>query len=219
MTTKGPNELIEVVKWINRLYILFLGIILAITSGFGIAAFYPQPVAPSYPSSYTNTVVPQSCYSTPQQQLTPECQQLIQKQQNEQQQNGVKQQQYQSDLEKYQNKNSSYTRTAIFFGIAIGAIYAIIGLGLIKVSKLVATGMLLAGVLTAILTRILITLASLGVSVTGTNEADTTAFLEFGVLFILSIAVIIVGLYSLRENETKTLASAPANPAMPPPAS
>ena len=76
-----------------------------------------------------------------------------------------------------------------------------IGLGLIKKSKLVPTGLLLAGVLTAILTRILIGLASLGASVTGTSTPDLIVYIEFGILLILSVAVIVVGLYSLKEVE------------------
>ena len=183
-------------KWINRLYVLFLGIILSITTGFGVAAFYPQPVRPDSSLTYRDTV-PQSCYSTPQAQSSLDCQNLIQ-------QRRVVQQQYESDLQTYQNKNSGYTRTAIFFGIAIGAIYAIIGLGLIKKSKLVATGLLLAGILTAILTRMLIGLASLGASVTGTSSANLIVYMEFGILLILSVVVIMVGLYSLKEVESIT---------------
>ncbi len=194
-------------KWINRLYVLFLGIILSITTGFGVAAFYPQPVWPAYPSSTYNNTIPQSCYSTPQEQSSLDCQRLIQKQQVEQEQDSAKRQQYEADMQTYQNKNSGYTRTAIFFGIAIGAIYAIIGLGLIKKSKLVATGLLLAGILTAILTRILISLASLGASVTGTSGSGLIAYMELGVLLILSVAVIAVGLYSLKEVESITPAS------------
>ena len=45
-------------KWINRLYIFFLGAILAITTGFGLAAFYPQPVAPQYPDTAYSQPVP-----------------------------------------------------------------------------------------------------------------------------------------------------------------
>lgn len=189
-------------KWINRLYVLFLGIILSITTGFGVAAFYPQPVQPAYPSTTIKNTIPQSCYSTPQAQSSLDCQRLIQKQQVEQEQDSAKRQQYEADMQTYQNKNSGYTRTAIFFGIAIGAIYAIIGLGLIKKSKLIATGLLLASLLTAILTRILIGLASLGASVTGTSTPDLIVYMEFGILLILSVAVIVVGLYNLKEVES-----------------
>lgn len=188
-------------KWINRLYILFLGIILSITTGFGVAAFYPQPIMPTYPSTPYTNIVPQSCYATPETQSSPECQKALQKQQVGQQEDQVRRQQYNEQFKVYQQKNASYTRTAIFFGIVIGALFAIIGLGLIKKSKLIATGLLLGGVLTAILTRLLISLASLGASVTSTSGADTTAYIEFGILFILSIAVVLVGLFSLKDTD------------------
>lgn len=194
-------------KWISRLYILFLGIILAITTGFGVAAFYPQPIALSYPQSIYTDIIPQSCYSTPESQSSPDCQRLFQKQREKQEQDALKRQQYEADMETYRNKNSGYTRTAIFFGIAIGAIYAIIGIGLIKISKMVATGLLLAGILTAILTRILINLASLGSSVTGTAGADSIAYIEFGILLVLSFGVILVGLYSLKDQNEMPLTS------------
>ncbi|GEM_PF-2557218 len=187
-------------KWINRLYIFFLGIILSITTGFGIAAFYPEPIQPTYPPSEYNNRVPQSCYATPQTQSSPDCQAAFDKQKQMQAQDDLKRQQYENDLKVYDNKNAGYNRTAIFFGIVIGSIFAILGLGLIKQSKLIANGLLLAGLLTAILTRFLIILASLGASTQGTASADSLSFVEFGVLLVLSVVVIVVGLYSLKEH-------------------
>ncbi len=184
-------------KWISRLYIFFLGIILSITTGFGVAAFYPQPTAPFYPSTPYAKIIPQSCNATPEAQSSPECQKILQQQQTTQQEDTLARQKYDQENKIYQEKNASYTRTAIFFGIVIGALFAIIGIGLIKKSKLIATGLLLAGVLTALLTRLLIGLASLGASVTTTTGADETGYMEFGILFILSIAVVAVGLSDL----------------------
>ncbi len=188
-------------KWVSRLYILFLGIILSITTGFGVAAFYPQPVVPSYPAVPYANIVPQSCYDTPQSQASSDCQAFLQKQKAQQQTDEVKRQQYDADFKVYQEKNSSYTRTAIFFGIVIGALFAIIGIMLIKKSKLIATGLLLGGVLTALLTRLLIGLSSLGSSVNTTTSADLLAYAEFGILLVLSVAVINVGLHSLEDTE------------------
>jgi hypothetical protein len=187
-------------KWINRLYIFFLGIILTITTGFGVAAFYPQPTSPVYPSSIYTKPIPESCNSTPSTQATAECQVILEEQQKKQIADEQKRIEYDQAMEIFRNKNASYTRTAIFFGIVIGAIFAILGIIFIKKSKLVATGLLLASVLTAILTRMLISLASLGASVSGTREADTLAYMEFGVLFVLSIAVILVGQFKLSDN-------------------
>lgn len=188
-------------KWINRLYILFLGIVLTITTGFGVAAFYPQPIAPQYPSKPYVNMIPKSCNETPQSQSSPECQQSFARQQEFEQENILLNQRFEDENKAYQNKNAGYTRTAIFMGIVIGIFFAVIGLSLIHKSKLVATGMLLAGVLTALLTRILIALASLGASVSGTATADITGYIEFGILFILSILVVFVGLYVLKDQE------------------
>lgn len=201
-----------IVKWISRLYVLFLGVILSITTGFGIAAIYPQPVSPTFPTAINNNIVPQSCNSTPQSQSSADCQALIQKEQSAQQQAISREQEYQKQQQEYQNKNAGYTRTAIFFGIVVGATYALLGLVLIKKSKLVATGLLLGGLLTAILTRILISMASLGASVSGTSGPDMLSYAEFFVLFVLSIVVIFVGLSVLKADEPVLPTPAPAKP-------
>jgi hypothetical protein len=183
------------------LYIFFLGIILTITTGFGVAAFYPQPVMPIYPTSNFSKPIPQSCNSTPGAQASAECQLILQEQKDQQAADDKKRADYDGAMEVYRNKNASYTRTAIFFGIVIGAIFAIAGIVFIKNSKLVATGLLLGSVLTAILTRMLINLASLGASISGTGEADGLAYVEFGALFVLSVAVVLAGQYRLTDHQ------------------
>jgi hypothetical protein len=187
-------------KWINRLYIFFLGIILTITTGFGVAAFYPQPKQISYPMTPYKAILPESCYSTPKEQATAECQKAIRDQERNQQEELNRQQQFELEQRDYQNKNASYTRTAIFFGIVIGAFFAIIGIILIKPSKLIATGFLLASVSTAILTRFLINLASLGADIAGTGTPDSLAYIEFGMLLVLSVLVVIVGFFRLDRS-------------------
>ncbi|HVF69769.1 MAG TPA: hypothetical protein VNA13_04370 [Xanthomonadales bacterium] len=185
-------------KWINRLYIIFLGIILSITTGFGVAAFYPQPVSPSYAaSSVSHSIVTESCYKTPEDQASSECQKAFEKQEEQSKKDD-------EAFKAYANENAGYTRTAIFFGIVVGSLFAILGIGIIKKSKLVANGLLFGAVLTAVLTRLLINLASLGASTTGTNNADTLAYVEFGVLLILSVAIIMVGLNSLKDENITT---------------
>ncbi len=190
-------------KWIVRLYILFVGIILTTTVGFGIAAFYPQPVRPVYPLDYARITIPQSCYATPENQNSPECKEIISQQDAEQKKSIDAQTKYNAEIEKFNNVNAGYTRTAIFLGISIGALFAILGIGIIKFSPLVANGIILAGVLTAILTRFLIMLASLGSSVTGTTGADTLGYVQFGILTLLSLAVIFVGFTTLKNLEKK----------------
>lgn len=187
--------------WISRLYVLFLGIILCVTTGFGIAAFYPQPVRPEFPARIEAPFsVPTECNKTIEAQSSVDCQQALKKQEESRLVDVEAQKKFEQDTRIFNNKNAGYTRTAVFFGIAAGSIFAVLGLGLIKKSQLVAKGLLLASVLTAILTRFLISLASLGASVTGTQGADTVAFIEFGILTVLSVAIIFVGLSTLKEN-------------------
>lgn len=186
-------------KWIVRLYILFVGIILTTTTGFGIAAFYPQPVAPTYPMTTPQVIIPKSCYSTPEEAATPDCQKIYAQLETGQQLNIKQQQDFERQMQIFNNKNAGYTRTAIFLGISIGALFAIVGIGIIKFSPLVANGVILAGVLTAVLTRFLIMLASLGSNVTGTTSADTLSYVEFGILALLSLAVLFVGFTTLSS--------------------
>ncbi len=188
-------------KWIVRLYIFFVGIILTTTVGFGIAAFYPEPVRPEYPLDFARVTIPQSCSMTPENQNTPECQKIIAQQEKEQRENIQVQKDFNQKSEEFNNVNAGYTRTAIFLGISIGALFAIIGIGIIKFSPLVANGVILAGVLTAVLTRFLIMLASLGSSITGTNSTDTLGYVQVGILALLSIAVIFVGFTTLQQKE------------------
>ncbi|MGE5042190.1 MAG: hypothetical protein ACM3IJ_04790 [Candidatus Levyibacteriota bacterium] len=191
-------------SWIFRLYIFFVAIILTTTTGFGIAAFYPQPISPRYPISNPTVIVPKSCYATPQEAATPECQKIYAQLESGQTQNIQAQQDFENKMEAYNNINAGYTRTAIFLGISVGALFAILGIGIIRFSPLVANGVILAGVLTAILTRFLIMLASLGSSATGSSSADALSYVEFTILLMLSAAVLFVGFTTLRSLQVKT---------------
>ncbi len=106
---------------------------------------------------------------------------------------------YEQKLQVYDNLNAAYTRTTIFFGVAIGAIFTILSLTQIKSSKLIAHGLILAGVLTMLATRFIVMLASLGSSATGTQGANTLGIIEFVILVFLSLLVIFVGKKNLQE--------------------
>jgi hypothetical protein len=176
-------------KWIKRLYIIFVGIILAMTTGFGVAAFYPERMQPTYPMVRTT---PESCYRTPDSQSSPECKKIA----DEDHQRQVE---YQEKLVEYRNSNAGYTRTAVFLGVSIGAILVVLGIVLIKISSLVANGLMLGGVLTAVLTRFLVMLASLGSSVSTTAGPNQLAYIEFAVLVVLSMVITLVGLTTLKD--------------------
>ncbi len=176
-------------KWIKRLYIIFVGIILAITTGFGVAAFYPEPQSPVYPNV---RAMPRSCYDTPDSSKSAECIKLNDEEDQ-------KQRDYQESLQQHRDKNAGYTRTAVFLGVAVGAIFAVLGIVVLRSSSLVANGLMLAGVLTAVLTRFLVMLASLGAPTTATTQAGDLAYIEFAVLVILSLGVLLVGLFYLKD--------------------
>jgi hypothetical protein len=180
------------VKWINRLYIIFLGIILSITTGFGVAAFYPQPVSPYSSSSPSREAVSESCFRTPEDRDTAECQKAFAEQEEQRKKDD-------EAFKAYANENAGYTRTAVFFGIVVGSLFAILGILIIKKSRLVANGLLFGAVLTAVLTRLLINIASLGSQTTGTNAPDNLAYVEFLVLLMLSVVIIFVGLFRLQD--------------------
>src|SRR5258706_9372043 len=108
------------------------------TTGVGVAAFYQEPHAPQYPASKT-LPIPEYCYSTPEAQKSSECQGVA----NEDRQERQKEQaEFDQKQQEYQNKNAGYTRTAVFLGVLIGALFAIGGLIIIKTSPLVANGFL-----------------------------------------------------------------------------
>lgn len=185
--------------WINRLYIFFLGVLLTITIGFGLATFYPEPVRPQYPIETKLAFIPDSCRVSPETARSSECEKYLQEDQMKRQE---AQSQYELDLREFNNRNAGYTRTAVFFGVTLGAFFALAGLALIRKSKLVANGLLLSGLLTAVLTRFVIHLASLGAPVTGTEKANTIGYVEFSVLTLLSLSVIWVGLNTLKDTSS-----------------
>lgn len=190
-------------KWIHRLYIVFLGIIISLTVGFGISAFFPEPARPTYPSNpYVN--VPQSCYDNTTPTRSLDCQRLIEEQQQGQINSEQERKKYEEDLKKYNNSIGGYTRTAIFLGASFGALFAIVGLIMIRRSKLVANGLLFGGVFTAVFTRLIISVASLGAYTGGTENATMLSYIEFVVLMILSIAIVYVGLSTLKEELSPT---------------
>lgn len=185
------------------MYIIFLGIILTITTGYGIAAFYPEEKMPSYPQAKPYIASPKSCFDTPESQQSIECKKYLEEDKQRQTEDQAAQQEYQRKLDEYENRNASYTRTTVFLGIAVGTFFAILALAVLKISFLVSNGLLLAAVLTAVLTRILVGLASLGNRVTGTQGADQMAYIQFGILVLLSFAIVFVGMFTLKEAPSK----------------
>lgn len=180
--------------WLSRLYIIFVGFILTLTTGFGIAAFYPEPQRPFSQIYLEKPYTAESCFKTPEAAQSAECLKL----QAEREQANLK---YQEVEQTYQNQSAIHTRTTVFFGIAIGALFTIISLTQIKKSKLIAHGLILAGVLTMILTKLTVMIASFGAGVTATETTNLISYAEFGILLVLSAVVLIVGKQNLQESQ------------------
>ena len=165
------------------------------TTGFGVAAFYPEPRYPTYPVSKV-APIPEYCYSTPEAQKSVKCQEWTEEDKRVREK---EQREYDEKMATFENVNAGYTRTAVFLGVAVGAIFAIAGISMIKKSRLLTNGLMLGAVLTAVLTRLLIKLASFGSNVEGTEGVNTLSLFEFGFLVFATLAVIFVGSKNLRD--------------------
>jgi hypothetical protein len=114
------------------IYTLFIGILLALFVGFGIAAFYEEPKYPELPLSmkYARPLYPETQEGTQAAEITKE-----QIQQEKRQEN------YQKDLK-------TYNRNVSVISLIAAIAYMIISLMLLKNLLLISDGLLLGGVFT-----------------------------------------------------------------------
>jgi len=112
------------------IYTLFIGVIFAILVGVGVAAFYPEPKMPEYPSALK---VPR-----PEERLAePVFLELRSLQEN-----------YDKDLIAYQQKEALYNRNVSLISIALSVATLVVSLTFFQKILLIADGLLLGGVLT-----------------------------------------------------------------------
>lgn len=102
------------------IYVLFLGLILTIAVGVGIAAFYPEPEAPSYPNT--------TGQSSAEQQAA--------------------QQKYDEQLSEHSESMSQYNRNVSLIVLGFALVFLILGLTLQAKADVLADGLLLGGLLT-----------------------------------------------------------------------
>ncbi len=180
--------------WVNRLFIFIVGIILTLTTGFGIAVFYPEPIAPLYPAKLTRPSAVNNCYIGSVNENSAECRKIL-----DEESKAVDE--YQKQQEVYNDKSSVHTRTTIFLGVIVGAVFAAFGILILKNSSLIAHGFLLAGVLTMILTKLIVLIAAFGSNIKDVDLARDLGYMEFGVLVAVSIMIITLGWFKLgKEN-------------------
>ena len=114
------------------LYSLFLGVLFASLVGLGIAAFYPQPKVPEYPSSLN--------YAAPVMEQTERQQIQMQRVQAR----------YNSQLKTYETKRKLYSRDVSIIALIAAIIVLVISLTYFKQLLLLSDGLLLGGLLTLI---------------------------------------------------------------------
>lgn len=116
---------------LRYVYIVFLGIILAVFVGVGIAAFYIAPKYPEYPSKLQRPYPPD-----PQKDATLSAE--FQKEQEK----------YDATYKDFQKKNELYSKNVSIIALVFAVIFLIFSLLFANKLLLIADGMLLGGVLT-----------------------------------------------------------------------
>lgn len=112
-------------------YTVFIGILLTLFIGVGIAAFYPQPEPPEYPLSY-GKVYPEMNQGTPSAEFEKE------------------QRLYEEKSREYQEINEKYNKNVSMLALGFAILYLIVGLVLARKLAIISDGLLLGGVLTLI---------------------------------------------------------------------
>jgi hypothetical protein len=107
---------------ITRLYTLFLGLLLAVFVGVGIAAFYPAPKAPEYPSITK---------SAPEAAPDP-----------------VQEQRYRQDMAAFTKTQQTYDRNVSLLALGAALIVVTLALSLFAHVTIIGDSLLLGGVFT-----------------------------------------------------------------------
>jgi hypothetical protein len=107
---------------ITRLYTLFLGLLLAVFVGVGIAAFYPAPKAPEYPSITK---------SAPEAQPDP-----------------AQEKQFRQDMDRYTQTQQTYDRNVSLLALGAALVIVTLALSVLAHVAIIGDSMLLGGVFT-----------------------------------------------------------------------
>jgi len=108
-------------------YSFFLGLLLVVFVGMGVASFYPSPKAPEYPiAQETNKVSPDD--------YTDEQRAADQK--------------YEADYKVYSESADDYSRNVSIIVLVAAVILVVLGLALHAKTEVIADGLLLGGVFT-----------------------------------------------------------------------
>jgi hypothetical protein len=153
------------------IYMVFLGILIAVFFGLGIDTFYPGPKAPDYPT----TLQEREFKSTTAPVYTDEDQALLDK--------------YDKDMREYEVSRKSYSRNVSMLSIALAVLALALSLTILVRWEVIANGVLLGGIFT------------LGYSLIRGLETDDTRFRFFLVTAGVVIALVLGYMKFIKPRE------------------
>jgi hypothetical protein len=113
---------------VKFIYTIFLGVLVALFIGLGIDTFYPTPERPEYPVELRSV--------TPEEEKSAEFNQL--------------RDQYEKKQQQYEDKMDGYNKNVSIIAIASSILLLVVSLVFLGQIKIIADGVLLGGVFTAI---------------------------------------------------------------------
>jgi hypothetical protein len=116
--------------FLKFIYTLFIGVLFATLVGVGIAAFYPQPKYPEFPTQLSYPKAPT--------EQTEEDRQVQLKQQEA----------FDKRSKEYQQQNQIYSRNVSIIAIIFAIAALVVSLTFLKTLQMIADGLLLGGLLT-----------------------------------------------------------------------
>ncbi len=129
MAKKDPQR-----KALEIIYTFFVGLLVAVFVGVGIAAFYEEPEPPEYPSTLKVYRTPIETESPSTMSAELEAEQI----------------KYDRNFEEYQNKMDVYNRNVSIVALIAAIIVSTISLTFFRNLLIIADGLLLGGVFTLI---------------------------------------------------------------------
>lgn len=121
---------------IKGVYVLALGIFLALFVGLGIAAFYPEPAPPPFPRAMEPALLFPKGEVRPSEVESPEYR--------------AAQEEFQRQQEAYQLARKSYSQNVFFVAFGLGLAAMVVGLLMARGLEVVSSGLLLGGTLTSL---------------------------------------------------------------------
>lgn len=157
----------------NFAYTIFLGILIASFIGFGIAAFYPAPIAPDY-----NEFV----FSTSRPVIEPDASVSAEQE--------VKQKEYDSAWTQHTKDSKEYSKNVSLIALSLSVVVLVVGILFSQKLMLLADGVMFGSVLTLLYSVI-----------RGIESED--AMFRFVVITVGLCISVVIGYLKLRKNSVK----------------